>query len=334
MGTKETKINALVTGGGGFVGMAILRRLIAQGFNVATFSRKLYPEHQKLGVQIFQGNISNIEALNKATKNIDVVFHTAAKVGIWGSYEQFFETNTKGTENLIKACRKNGVKKLIFTSSASVVFNGTDLENVDEKVDYPQNSVSHYTHTKALAEKLVLNANDNTLRTISLRPHLVWGPGDTQLIPKILERAKAGRMRRIGKKKFLMDHTYIDNLVDAQILAMEKLGLQPDISQKAFFITNGAPIPIWDFLNGIIEAHGMRAVEKTTSKITALTIAYMLEIIYSCFKSKKAPFITSFLVRELSTHHWFNISAARQLLDYVPAIDFNTGLKNLTQNQQ
>jgi len=329
MGTEKNNIKILVTGGGGFIGMALIHRLLSSGYKVSTFSRNVYDEHKRYGVEIFQGDISRLEEISKACEKTDVVFHTAAKVGIWGSYNEFYETNVNGTANVIEACKKSGVKKLVFTSSASVVFDGSDLQGVDESIKYPEQFASHYTNTKAQAEKLIIKANSENLKTISLRPHLVWGPGDTQLIPKIIKRAKTGRLKRIGKEEVLVDNTYIDNLIDAHLLAMEKLDVNSEIPGKPFFITNGKPLPVWDFLNGILQAKGLAPVEKTISKKTALAVAFTLEKIYSLFKIKRAPFITPFLVYELCSHHWFNISAARQQLNYSPKIDFETGLKHL-----
>lgn len=329
MGTEKNKIKVLVTGGGGFVGMALIRRLVRLGYDVSTFSRNRYEAHERLGVKTHQGNIFNLADLEKACSGIDIVFHTAARVGIRGTYSKFYDINVTGTKNVIEACKSNCVGRLIFTSSASVIFDGTNLEGVDETIDYPKKPASHYTNTKAQAEKLILEANSESLKTVSLRPHVVWGPGDTQLTLKIIDRAKAGKLKRIGKEEFLIDITYIDNLVDAHMLAMEKLNSNPEISGKTFFITNGKPLPAWDFINGIIQAKGLSLVEKSVSKRTAFAIAYLLENFNSLFKIKKEPLITPFLVKELSSHHWFNISAARQKLGYSPKIDFETGIKNL-----
>ncbi|MEN8116105.1 MAG: NAD-dependent epimerase/dehydratase family protein [Bacteroidota bacterium] len=326
---KNKRLNILVTGGGGFIGMALVRRLVKQGYHVSTFSRSIYEEHKKLGVKTYQGNIINFSDIEKACAGIDVVFHVASKAGIWGAYKDFYRVNVTGTENVINACKLNKVKKLIFTSSASVIFDGTDLEGVDETINYPEKPVSNYTATKAEAEQLVLQANSTTLNTISLRPHLVWGPGDTQLIPKILKRAKSGRLKKIGRKEFLIDTTYIDNLIDAQMLAMEKPVNGQEISGKAFFITNGEPVPAWNFLNSIIKAAWLPPVEKTISKKIALIVAGILEKLHLIFRLKKEPFITRFVIHELCTHHWFDISAAKRLLDYSPKVSFENGIKNL-----
>ena len=256
-------MKVLVTGGGGFIGLALVRRLIETGHTVSSFSRKMYPEHQKSGVRSFQGDLSNLSDIENACKGIEAVFHLAAKVSIWGPYSEFYRTNVTGTKNLILACKKQGVDKLIFTSSATVIYNGSDLQGVNESIDYPVIPVSNYTSTKAEAEQLVLKANSKILKTISLRPHLVWGPGDTQLIPKIIKRAKSGSLHKPGSKDFLIDTTYIDNLIEAQLLALKKLDGNPEVSGKAFFISNGEPVLTWDFLNSIIESAGLSPVRKS-----------------------------------------------------------------------
>jgi len=325
-------MKVLVTGGGGFIGLALVRRLVELGFDVSTFSRKIYPEHEKSGVNIFQGDLANLEEFEKACKGNEVVFHVAAKAGIWGSYKKFYQPNVKGTENVIRACIKNRVQKLIFTSSASVIFDNSHLEGVDESMEYPEKPVSNYTATKAMAEQLVLNANSNSFTTISLRPHLVWGPGDTQLIPGILKRAKTGRLRKIGKKDFLIDTTYIDNLIDAQILALKMLDENPaKISGEAFFITNAEPVSVWTFINSILQSAEMQPVKNVVPKYMALFIAWIFENIYIVFRLKSEPFITRFAIYELCSHHWFDISAARTMLGYKPKVDFNKGIKRLKE---
>jgi nucleoside-diphosphate-sugar epimerase len=329
MGSKKDKVKVLVTGGGGFIGMALVRRLVESGYSVSSFSRSIYKEHIKLGVRIIQGDIVNQTEIEKACVGIDTIFHVAAKAKIWGKYKDFYDVNVVGTKNVITACENKGVRKLIFTSSASVIFNGNDLEGVKESIGYPKKSVSNYTSTKAEAEQLVLNANSGSLKTISLRPHLVWGPGDTQLIPKILERAKSGRLKRIGKKNCLIDTTYIDNLINAQLLAVDKMEGNLDVCGRAFYITNGEPIPVWDFLNSIIESAGFPRVNKSVPKIFALTIAWILEKANQIFQSKKEPFITRFVIHELCKNHWFDITNAKRLLGYSPKISFKKGLQNL-----
>lgn len=322
-------MKVLVTGGGGFIGLALVRRLTESGFEVSPFSRKLYAEHEKSGVTGFRGDLLNRADIENACKGMEAVFHVAAKVGIWGKHSDFYKTNVLGTENVINACKMQGVRKLIFTSSASVVFDCSHLEGVDESLNYPEKPVSSYTATKAEAEQLVLLANSDSLKTISLRPHLVWGPGDTQLIPGILQRAKAGKLRKPGRKDFLIDTTYIDNFIDAQLLALKALDYNQDCCGKAFFITNGQPIMVWDFINAIIQSDGLPAVQKTIPKNLGLLVAWMLENIHLIFHLKSEPFITRFAIHELCTHHWFDISAAKKMLGYSPKISLTEGLKRL-----
>ena len=210
-------MNILVTGGGGFMGMALIKRLIADGHRITSLSRREYPLHWALGINSIQADIRNAAAVEDACKDRDVVYHLAAKLGHWGNYKDFYSVNVTGTENVIKGCRKHGVSRIVFTSSSSVVFDGNDLEGIDESYPYPEKQLSFYADTKAIAEKLILEANSDSLKTISLRPHLVWGPYDSRLIPWILRNAASGNLKRIGDKEYFKDTTYIDNMTDAPV---------------------------------------------------------------------------------------------------------------------
>jgi len=319
----------LVTGGGGFIGSALISELARKGFEVSSFSRKLYPRHLKLGINTFQGDLADPKSVESACRGVDAVFHNAAKVGMWGSYDEFSRTNVYGTQNVISSCLKCNVRKLIFTSSASVIFNGCDLENADENTAYPQKPVSAYTASKAIAEQLVLRANSKALNTIALRPHLVWGPGDTQLISGILNRARSGKLRRIGKEEYLIDTTYIENYVDAMLLAMEVMEKDPEVCGKPYFITNGEPIMTWDFINSILFAFGIDPVKKVIPRTLAITMAKILEKTYLVFKPVSEPYITSLIVSELSSHHWFNITEAKEKLGYSPQVSNEKGFEIL-----
>ncbi len=242
MGKPSNSIRVLVTGGGGFVGSALVRRLVQEKHAVSSFSRQEYPWMQALGVQQFQGDLADFEALQKAVNQQDVILHTAAKAGFWGSDQSYFNTNVLGTENLIKASQEAGVNKLIYTSSASVVFGGSGIENGSVDLPYPDHPLNAYTKTKALAEKLVLDANAANLKTLSLRPHIVLGPGDQHILPRLLERAKSGQLRQIGSGKNQVDIVYIDNLVDAHLLAIDAIDNNPQCLGKSYFITNGEPV--------------------------------------------------------------------------------------------
>ncbi|MCK4751189.1 MAG: NAD-dependent epimerase/dehydratase family protein, partial [Bacteroidales bacterium] len=259
----------------------------------------------------------------------DVVFHLAAKVGIWGNYDDYESTNVKGTFNVIKACRRQGVGRIVFTSSSSVVFDGSDMEGIDESCPYPENPGSHYASTKAMAERLIIEANSEELKTISLRPHLVWGPYDAHLIPGILKRAGSGKLRRIGDQEHFIDTTYIDNMTDALLLAAKALEAKPEAAGKAMFVTNGEPARVWDFINSIIQIAGHPPVQRKIPEKLAFFAAGTSEWFHKLFKIKTEPFMTRYAIKEMCTNHWFDISSAREILGYNPKVSYAEGFKHL-----
>ena len=214
-------MKALVTGGGGYLGSAIIRALLARGDRVSSLQRGNYPWLGQAGVNVFTGDIADRETTVRASRDCDVIFHVAGKTGVWGAYREYHHSNVTGTESLVDACRTNGVSSLVYTSSPSVVFDGNDEAGVNESIAYPDSFFNHYQKTKALAEQIVLAANSTHLATVALRPHLIWGPDDPHLIGRILERAQSGRLRLV-KADNLVDTTYIDNAALAHILAADR----------------------------------------------------------------------------------------------------------------
>jgi 2-alkyl-3-oxoalkanoate reductase len=322
-------MKALVTGGGGFLGGVIIRMLREQGHQVRSFSRGDYPELVRLGAEQFRGDLADRDALLQASEGCDTIFHVAAKAGIWGSYAEFHRANVTGTENVLAACKAQGITKLVYTGSPSVVFDGGDVEGGDESLPYPAGYHAHYPRTKALAEQLVLAANDRDLATVSLRPHLIWGPGDNHLVPRILAKGRAGKLRRIGSRPCLVDTVYVDNAARAHLLAAERLtpGAQP--AGKAYFISNGEPIPLWEMINRILAAADIPPVTKSIPPWTAYAAGMICEHLWGLFRLPDEPPMTRFVARELATAHWFDISAARRDLGYVPEISTDEGLKRL-----
>jgi len=323
---KQNK-KILVTGGGGFLGSAIVKQLVERGESVRSLSRSFYSELEPLGVEQIQGDISDKYAVEHACKGVETVFHTAAKPGVWGAYNEYYQTNVAGTQNVIDACFRHRISRLIYTSSPSVIFNGTDMEGVNESAPYPEKFHAHYPQTKAMAEQLVINASRDGLLTIILRPHLIWGPGDNHLVPRILARAK--QLKRIGDDSNLVDTTYIDNAANAHILAADKLQENPELSGKIYFISQGEPIPLWDMIDAILKAGGLPPVRSSISKYTAWIIGVLLECIYKIFHIKGEPRMTRFVAEELATSHWFDISAARNDLGYIPLVSTEEGLQHL-----
>jgi nucleoside-diphosphate-sugar epimerase len=325
-------VTTLVTGGGGFLGGGIVSALLGRGRAVRSFSRGAYPELAARGVEVLRGDLTDAAAVSRACKGCEVVFHVAARPGIWGPRRAFEATNIQGTVNVLAACREHGVPRLVYTSSPSVVFDGRDQEGVDESAPYPRRHAAHYPRTKAAAEALVLQASDAHLRTVSLRPHLIWGPGDNHLVPRILARGRAGQLRRLGHTSRLIDSVYIDNAVDAHLAAAERLEAGAPVAGRVYFITNGEPWPLWDLVNGILAAGGLPPVERSVPLPLARMAAHLLEGAHVVLRLPGEPRLTRFLVEELSTAHWFDITAARQDLGYEPRVSIAEGLQRLARS--
>lgn len=324
-------MKALVTGGGGFLGKAIVKLLRERGDEVRSFSRNPHPALTEMGVEHCRGELADAGAVKRAAEGCDIVFHVAAKAGVWGPYEEFYRANVLGTKHVIDACRLHGIKRLVYTSSPSVVFDGSDMEGVDESVPYPEHFEAFYPQTKAEAEQLVLQANDQTLATVALRPHLIWGPEDNHLVPRILERGAKGALRKLGTRECLVDTVYIDNAALAHLQAADHLDVGSVVAGKAYFISQGEPLPIWDVVNRILDAGGLPPVTRTLSPALAYTIGVILEKVYGLIKLKGEPRMTRFVARELSTSHWFDLSAARNDFGYQPEVTFDEGLERLRE---
>jgi len=322
-------LNALVTGGGGFLGGTIVRKLIERGDTVRSFSRGDYSELEKLGVEQIRGDLNDPAALEKACDGVDLVFHVAAKAGVWGKYEDYYQANTVGTENVIQACQANNIETLVYTSSPSVIFDGTDMAGVDESVPYPNHYHAFYPQTKAMAERRVIKAAAKGLKTVSLRPHLIWGPGDLHFAPRILARAK--KLRIVGSGTNMIDTIYIDNAADAHLQAADRLRVSDDIAGRVYFISQDDPINLWEMINAILHAGGKPPVTRHISQKTARRAGAFLEFIYRSFRLPAEPRMTRFLAAELGTSHWFDISAAKRDFGYKPEISTEEGLQRLAQ---
>jgi len=324
-------MKVLVTGGGGFLGSVVIEKLIASGHEVTSFSRSEHPRVRELGAGFLPGDLRNEIDVGEALKGMEAVVHTAAKVGYWGNYDDFYDVNVNGTKNIVKACRNNGVKDLIFTSSPSVIFNGKDMKGPNESVPYPSKYDSSYSKTKAIAERYLLSSNDTVLRTISLRPHLIWGPGDTHIIPGIIERAKNGKMVRIGKCKNIADMTFVNNAADAHVLALEALEKNPEATGRPYFITNGEPRNVWDFIDDILLQAGLDPIKRKLPAGPVMAAGAFMEFYHKIFRKEKAPSLSLFLIKELTTSHWYDISAAKKELGYEPKVSMDEGLKRLKE---
>ena len=324
-------MKALVTGGGGFLGKEIVKLLHERGDEVRSFSRSEHPALAELGVEHCRGELGDAEAVKLAADGCDIVFHVAAKAGVWGPYEEFYRANVLGTKHVIEACHHHGIKRLVYTSSPSVVFDGTDMEGVDESVPYPQHFEAFYPQTKAEAEQLVLQANDQELATVALRPHLIWGPEDNHLVPRILERGAKGALRKLGTRDCLADTIYIDNAALAHLQAADYLDIGSAVAGKPYFLSQGEPLPLWEVVNRILDAGGLPPVTRSISPELAYKLGAVLEKVYTLFRLKGEPRMTRFVARELSTAHWFDLTAARRDFSYDPKVSFDEGIERLRE---
>lgn len=319
----------LVTGGGGFIGKALVRELVRRGVGVAVVGRNHYPELAALGVQCCQGDIRDLAFLEQALAGRDTVFHVAAKAGIWGPREAYYSINVTGTANVIAACRKKGVHHLVYTSTPSVVFDRNSLEGVDETTPYAIKPLCHYAASKIQAEKDVLQAQSNSLHTIAIRPHLVWGPGDQHLVPRLLERGKNGTLKIIGNGANRVDITYIDNVVHAHILAAENLRTSGSGAGQAFFIGQDEPVNLWQWINGLFARMGVPTVSRKVPFIGAYCAGLGLEVIHALLRAPGEPKMTRFVANQLAKSHWFSHEKAKEILGYRQLVSTEHGMEML-----
>ncbi len=318
---------ALVTGGGGFLARYVVERLLQRGVAVRSLARGDYPELTELGVECVCGDLRKPDDVTAACKGCDVVFHVAAIAGMWGDYQLFHDVNVMGTDHVIAACRDQGVRKLVYTSSPSVVFSMGDLKGVDESHPYPDKFHSPYAKSKSIAERNVLAANDESLATCALRPHLIWGPRDTHILKLLIDRATAGKLAMIGAGDNVVDLTYVENAADAHLQAADALDVGSSVAGNAYFISDGAPVNLWIWIEDFLERMDLPPIRKSVSATLAMRLAFLLEGIHKCLPFLGEPRLTRFTVSNFSTSHYFDIGAARRDFDYAPNIDNEEGLK-------
>ena len=322
----------LVTGGGGFLGQALCRGLVARGHDVTSFNRGHYPELDAIGVRQLQGDLADRETIMAAfADGFDAVFHNAAKAGAWGSVDSYHRANVLGTRHVLDACRAHGIGRLVYTSTPSVTHRATHpvAGGTADDVPYGEHLKAPYAATKLEAEKLVLAANDDVLATIALRPRLIWGPGDAQLLPRIAERARAGRLRLVGGGHNLVDTTYIDNAAQAHFDAFEHLAPGAACAGRAYFISNGEPKPMREIVNGLLAAVGAPPVTKSLPFPVAYAIGATCEALWTLLPMRGEPPLTRFLAEQLATTHWYDMAPARRDFGYVPRVSIAEGLRRL-----
>lgn len=327
-------MRALVTGASGFLGGALARRLREQGYAVVVLQRSPAPELEALGITVRRGDLADPRAVRDAAAACDVVFHVAAKAGHWGAYHEYYASNVLGTQAVIDACLAHGIRRLVYTSTPSVVHAGGDLEGIDESAPIATHFRAHYPATKAEAERRVLAANSATLSTVALRPHLIWGPGDRHLLPRIIARAKAGRLRFVGPPGKRIDTTWIDNAVDAHLAAAERLMPGAAHAGRAYFISNGEPIPAEDMINRLLDCAGLPPEHRRIPYPVAFAVGALMEAAWTLLRLRGEPWMTRFLAEQLATAHWYDISAAARDFGWRPRVSLEQGFARLKASWQ
>lgn len=318
----------LVTGGGGFLGQALCKALLARGDRVRSFSRGHYPELEAMGVEQAQGDLQDAHAVQAAMKDCDAVIHNAAKAGAWGSYESYYQANVIGSHNVITACKALGIRKLVYTSTPSVTHRATHpvAGGNAETVPYGDHLKAPYAKTKKLAEIEVLAANGADLATVALRPRLIWGVGDTQILPRLVDRARAGKLAIVGDGENLVDSTYVENAAQAHLNALDHLDIGSACAGKAYFISNGEPRSMQSLMNDMLAAAGVAPVTRKIPFWLAYSIGTLCEWIWSLLKKSDEPPMTRFLAEQLSTTHWYSMTPAQRDFGYVPGVSIEEGL--------
>lgn len=333
----------LVTGGTGFLGSHLVERLLAAGRTVTVVSRQPRPELEAKGLRVVVGALHNPAVCADAVRDVTTVFHVAARVGVWGKLADFYRDNVVATETLLAAAQAAEVSRFIHTSTPSVVYNGKDLAGADESLPLTTDCPSPYPLTKAQAEAAVIAANRAGFATTALRPHLIWGIGDPHLVPRILARARAGRLRIVGDGQNRVDMVHITNATQAHLDAERALSRQvchlPDNKSaasgpagKAYFITNDEPVNLWEWINELLVALREPPITKRLSLPAASRVGTVCETLWNLLPLKGEPPMTRFIAAELAKDHWFDLTAAKRDLGYEPEINMEAGTTELIEH--
>ena len=307
-----------MTGGGGFLGSYVVRALLKAGHEVVSYQRRPNCELQKAGAVVVQGDLLDSVALNSAMAGCRAVIHIAAMAGVWGSREDYFSVNVGGTKSVLRGMEEEGIEKLVYCSSPSVVFSGTEFEGADERLPYGTNWTFAYPESKAVAEELVMEwGRSGKGKVIALRPHLIWGVGDPHLFPSIIQRAKASRLRVIGNGRNRVDHTRVENAAAAHVLALEALD-KPSAVNRAYFISQGDSDNLWDWVNSLLCRLDIPPVTRRIPYGLAHSAGFMCELLWKLAGKSEVPPMTRFVAQAMAKSHWFSIEAAREELGYRP----------------
>ncbi|MDO8147536.1 NAD-dependent epimerase/dehydratase family protein [Isoptericola sp. b515] len=324
-------MTVLVTGASGLLGSAVARALVARGVTVRTLQRR--PSGVP-GAEDVAGSVTDRAAVAAAVDGVDAVVHLAAKVSLAGDPAEFTAVNVEGTRTLLDAAERAGVQRFVQVSSPSVAHTGTSLVGVGAGPADPDRARGEYARTKAASELLALGRDragaGRGLRVVAVRPHIVWGPGDTQLVERVIDRASSGRLPLLGHGAALIDTTYLDNAADGIVAALDRLADQPSaVHGRAYVITNGEPRPVADLLTGICRAAGVEPPRWRVSAGLARAAGGAVEAVWRVRPGDDEPPMTRFLAEQLSTAHWFDQRATWADLRWRPAVSLDEGMRRL-----
>lgn len=302
-----------------------------RGDEVVVVARGDYPQLASLGASLVRADITDLPALTGAADGCDVVFHAAAKAGVWGSHESYYKPNVVGTEMLIAACLATRVPKLVFTGSPSVVFDGRDQANGTSALPYAHPPSSHYSGTKAASERLVLKANSKPLATVSLRPHLIYGPGDPHLVPRVIDRASKGRLALVGDGTNRVSLTFIDNAAAAHVQAADRLSFNATCAGRAYFINDPEPVVFGEWLTTLVARLGLPPIKRRLSIPTAAAIGGALEFVWKAFGLSGEPPLTRSVALNLGISHWYSIEEAVRDFGFAPPVKAEDGFERTVE---
>lgn len=318
-------MKVLATGSSGFLGRAVVRALQDAGHEVRTLQRR---PSGVAGAEDRLGSVTDADAVASALQSVDGVVHLAAKVSLAGDPAQFRAVNVEGTRTLLDAAAAAGVSRIVHVSSPSVAHAGHALAGVGAEPADPDAAHGEYARTKAEAELLALSRADSSTALVAIRPHLVWGPGDTQLIARVVARARRGTLPLLDGGTALIDSTYVDNAASGIVAALDRVEA---VSGRAYVLTNGEPRPVGDLLAGICLASGVTSPRFSVPAGLAKAAGSLIERVWAVRPGQDEPPMTRFLAEQLSTAHWFDQTAIRRDLRWTPAVSIDEGLRRLSR---
>ena len=318
--------SAFVTGGSGFIGGQLIRRLVADGWTVKALARS-EPSASKIrdaGAEPVMGDLDDVAAMAAGAQGCEYAFHAAAALGEWGRREDFVRGNVTGTENALRACREAGVRRFVHVGTEAGLLVGQPLVNADETVPLRPDSKAHYPATKAMAEQVVLDASRDDFETVVLRPRLVWGPGDTTIVPALKAAVESGRFSWIGGGSHKTSTTHVDNVVEGLVLAATR-----GTPGNAYFVTDGDPVVFREFITELMGTAGVEMPDRSVPVAVAKPLAGAAEGIWGALRRESPPPLTRLAVWLSAMECTIDISKARSQLGYEPVKTIEEGMAEL-----